>query len=60
MHEKHDDVATSSTTTPEGPTPEQSRVSVDIEIPAHSVNESLEFIDEPEVTDDPHGYGHGV
>lgn len=46
--------------TSEGPAPEQSRVSVDIEIPAHSVNESLESIDEPEVTEDPHGYGHGV
>ena len=60
MREKHDDVTTSSTTTPEDPTPQRSGVSVDIEMPVHPVNESLESIDEPEATGDPHGYGHGV
>ena len=56
MREKHDEVTTPSTTTPEDPTPERSGVPVDIEIPVHPVNESFESIDEPEVTEDPHGF----
>ena len=60
MHEKQEDVMTTSTATPEVPNLDQSGMSVDIEIPVHSANESLESIDDSEETEDPHGYGHGV
>jgi DNA polymerase III sliding clamp (beta) subunit (PCNA family) len=59
--EKDDHVATPPPrVAPEGPTTEQAHDRVDVAIPESSDREGLEFIDEPDETEDPHGYGHGV
>jgi hypothetical protein len=59
---KEEDVAApSSRAMPDGPTTtEQSNVTVDVQLPEKSEHEALEFIDEPELTEEPDGYGHGV
>jgi hypothetical protein len=59
MQRKYDD-GMASTTMPEAPTTDQPEVSVDIETPDHTVNELFGFVDEPEVTEEPDGYGYGV
>lgn len=59
--EKDDDVATPPPgIRPDDPTTEQPRVIVDVENPKKSEHEGLEFIDAPDATEEPHGYGHGV